>query len=88
MDDATMKEVNGAIQGFVKSGQKLKVTTKVRNLHYRKKLKPVSFMFHKFCFQVDPSIIGGMIVSIGDKYVDMSIAHRIKQYTKIMEESM
>jgi F-type H+-transporting ATPase subunit O len=34
--------------------------------------------------KVDPAIIGGMIVSIGDKYVDMSIATKIKKYTDII----
>jgi len=65
LDDASLKDVSAAIQGFLKSGQKMNLSTKV-----------------------DPSIIGGMIVSIGDKYTDMSIANRIKQYTKLMEESV
>nr|AGM32184.1 putative ATP synthase oligomycin sensitivity conferral protein [Coptotermes formosanus] len=34
--------------------------------------------------KVDPAIIGGMIVSIGDKYVDMSIASKVKKYTDII----
>lgn len=34
--------------------------------------------------KVDPSIIGGMIVSIGDRYVDMSVASKIKKYTEII----
>ncbi|KDR22637.1 ATP synthase subunit O, mitochondrial [Zootermopsis nevadensis] len=34
--------------------------------------------------KVDPTIIGGMIVSIGDKYVDMSIATKIKKYTDVI----
>jgi len=38
--------------------------------------------------KVDPSIIGGMIVSIGDKYVDMSIASRIKHYARSIEEAL
>ncbi|EZA50350.1 ATP synthase subunit O, mitochondrial [Ooceraea biroi] len=35
--------------------------------------------------KVDPSIIGGMVVSIGDKYVDMSIASKVKKYTDIIQ---
>jgi len=35
--------------------------------------------------KVDPSIIGGMIVSVGDKYVDMSVASKIKMYTDLIE---
>ncbi|XP_058450035.1 ATP synthase subunit O, mitochondrial [Malaya genurostris] len=34
--------------------------------------------------KVDPSLIGGMVVSIGDKYVDMSVASKIKKYTDII----
>ena len=34
--------------------------------------------------KVDPAIIGGMIVSIGDKYVDMSIASKVKRYTDVI----
>lgn len=35
--------------------------------------------------KVDPSIIGGMIVSVGDKYIDMSVASKIKMYTDLIE---
>ncbi|XP_058129432.1 ATP synthase subunit O, mitochondrial [Anopheles ziemanni] len=34
--------------------------------------------------KVDPALIGGMVVSIGDKYVDMSVASKIKKYTEII----
>ncbi|XP_055636886.1 ATP synthase subunit O, mitochondrial [Toxorhynchites rutilus septentrionalis] len=34
--------------------------------------------------KVEPSLIGGMVVSIGDKYVDMSVASKIKKYTDII----
>ncbi|EDW38336.1 GL12538 [Drosophila persimilis] len=39
----------------------------------------------KITSRVDPSIIGGLIVSIGDKYVDMSIATKVKLYTDVMQ---
>lgn len=34
--------------------------------------------------QVDPSIIGGVILSMGDKYVDMSILARVKRLQQIV----
>ena len=34
--------------------------------------------------KVDPAIIGGMVVSIGDRYVDMSVASKINKYTEII----
>jgi len=37
---------------------------------------------------VDPSIIGGMIVNIGDKYVDMSMATKIKAYTALIKQAV
>lgn len=38
--------------------------------------------------KVDPSIIGGMVVAIADKYVDMSIATKINKYTQLIKESV
>lgn len=38
--------------------------------------------------KVDPSIIGGMIVSVGDKYIDMSVASKIKMYTDLIESAV
>lgn len=36
---------------------------------------------------VDPNIIGGLIASIGDKYVDMSVATKIKKYTDLIQSA-
>ncbi|TNN62263.1 ATP synthase subunit O, mitochondrial [Liparis tanakae] len=35
----------------------------------------------------DPTILGGMIVSIGDKYVDMSTKTKIQKLTKLIKET-
>lgn len=35
--------------------------------------------------KVDPSIIGGMIVSVGDKYIDMSVSSKINKYTQLIK---
>merc|ERR1711976_621469 len=38
--------------------------------------------------KVEPSLIGGMVVNIGDKYVDMSIATKIKKYSSLIKEAV
>eukprot|EP00118_Oscarella_pearsei_P024971 m.307230 g.307230 ORF g.307230 m.307230 type:complete len:215 (+) comp42037_c0_seq1:37-681(+) len=38
--------------------------------------------------QMDPSLIGGMIVEIGDKRIDLSISSKIKQLTGLLREAI
>ncbi|XP_059154696.1 ATP synthase subunit O, mitochondrial-like [Physella acuta] len=38
--------------------------------------------------QVDPSLIGGMTVTIGDRFVDMSMKSRIKTYTNLIKAAV
>ncbi|THK33181.1 ATP synthase subunit O, mitochondrial [Diachasma alloeum] len=37
--------------------------------------------------KVNPAIIGGMLVSIGDKYVDLSISTKVKRYSDIIRSA-
>ncbi|TNM98694.1 ATP synthase subunit O, mitochondrial [Takifugu flavidus] len=37
--------------------------------------------------KTDPSILGGMVVSIGDKYVDMSTKTKIQKLSKLIKET-
>jgi F-type H+-transporting ATPase subunit O len=36
--------------------------------------------------EVDPAIVGGMIVTVGDKYIDMSISTKLKLYTDLINQ--
>jgi len=36
-------------------------------------------------FNVDPAIIGGMVVSVGDKFVDMSMATKLNKYSELIK---
>lgn len=42
----------------------------------------------KLEIKTDPTILGGMLVSIGDKYIDMSTRTKIQKLTKIMRETV
>ncbi|KAL4232869.1 ATP synthase subunit O [Mactra antiquata] len=35
--------------------------------------------------KVDPALLGGMVVSIGDKFIDMSIASKMLKYTNVIK---
>ena len=38
--------------------------------------------------KVDPSLIGGMIVELGDRYIDLSISSKLKTYSNIVKETL
>ncbi|XP_064617528.1 ATP synthase subunit O, mitochondrial-like [Liolophura sinensis] len=65
LDSGNLKDLQSALQGFLKKGESLQLEC-----------------------QVDPSLIGGMVVNIGDKYVDMSMATKIKNYTNLIKEAV
>lgn len=62
----------------LESGQQSKLESALKSF-----LKPSETL--QITSKVDPSIIGGMIVSIGDKYVDMSISTKVKKYKELIE---
>ncbi len=52
---------------------------------------PKSFHHATDCncnMQVDPTILGGMIVDVGDRHMDLSVLARLKQIQAAMVESM
>lgn len=38
--------------------------------------------------KVDPAIMGGIVVNIGDKFVDMSTATKVKKYASLLKEAV
>jgi len=36
-------------------------------------------------YKVDPAIVGGMVVSIGDKFCDMSMASKLNKYSELLK---
>lgn len=38
--------------------------------------------------QVDPTIIGGLVVELGDKYIDLSVEKRIREMEKLLMEAI
>merc|ERR1711915_218298 len=64
LDAATAKDVEGALGGFLKAGQKALIT-----------------------YKVDPAIVGGMVVSIGDKFCDMSMASKLNKYSELLKQA-
>jgi F-type H+-transporting ATPase subunit O len=55
------------------------------NTVLKKFIKPNEMLDLKF--QTDPSILGGMIVYIGDRYVNLSVAYKIRMYTELMRHA-
>merc|ERR1711890_202873 len=62
LDAAVKKDIEGALGGFLKKGEKALIS-----------------------YTVDPSIVGGMVVSIADKFVDMSMSSKLAKYSDLIK---
>merc|ERR1711892_482735 len=38
-----------------------------------------------FSYAIDPTIVGGMVVAIGDKFVDMSMSSKLNKYSELIK---
>jgi len=64
LDAAMAKEVQAALNGFLKQGEKAEIE-----------------------YKVDASIVGGMVISLGDKFCDMSMATKLNKYSQLLQAS-
>ena len=63
LDAAMLKEVEGALKGFLKGNEKALIT-----------------------YAVDPSIIGGVRLRIGDELIDGSVATRLRRMGAALQQ--
>ena len=38
--------------------------------------------------QLEPSLLGGMVVEVGDKYIDMSTQSKVKRIMQVLREAV
>ena len=100
-ENGRLKKLGGVINAFktIMAAHRGEVTCEVitakeLDSSQRQKLESVLKSFLKgnqsilLTSKVDPAILGGMIVSIGDRYVDMSVSSKLKKYTEIISASV
>jgi F-type H+-transporting ATPase subunit O len=93
LDDKLIKRLETAVsKSQYSQGKKMKVVTKVRVkdtpqpypimplLHH---MKLTTFFPNK---QVSPDILGGLIVEIGDRTIDYSVASKISKMNKMLTD--
>jgi len=96
-ENGRLKKLNGVVNSFrqIMSAHRGEVvceviTAKPLEAAQRKQLEDVLRKFIKsnetihLKTDVDPALLGGLVVSIGDKYVDMSVATKVKRYTDLI----
>ncbi|XP_012254587.2 ATP synthase subunit O, mitochondrial [Athalia rosae] len=100
-ENGRLKNVNGVINSFkiIMAADRGEVvceviTAKPLDAETKGKLETTLKAFLKkgetilLTTKTDPSIIGGMVVSIGDKYVDLSVASKVKKYSEIIKTAV
>ena len=60
-----------------------------RSAYVQKAVKCIFLaLFLHIPVQVDTSIIGGMIIEVGDKYIDMSVATKMRKAVRALQEAV
>ena len=72
---------------YVGQGKKLKVMNKVRPTPFAHH-GPFEHYLTYGCSQVNPDIIGGLVVEIGDRTIDLSVSARIAKMNKLLTDTL
>jgi F-type H+-transporting ATPase subunit O len=84
LDSKTLSRLETAVSKsqYVGQGKKLKVTNKVRS---SQSINVPSLLTK---FQVNSDILGGLIVEIGDRTIDLSVSSRIAKMNKLLTDTL
>lgn len=84
MDSKTLSRLEAAVSksAYVGQGKKLKVTNKVRIP------LPQIKDYRTNAFQVNSDILGGLIVEIGDRTIDLSVSSKIAKMNKLLTDTL
>lgn len=85
MDGRTLSRLESAVSksSYVGQGKKLKVTNKVSQQTSGRALE---YILTKS--QVNPDILGGLVVEIGDRTIDLSVSARIAKMNKLLTDTL
>ncbi len=87
LDNKYIKQLETAVSksAYVGQGKKLKVKNKVCN----SSLKRVFFFSSKtHSKQVNPDIMGGLVVEIGDQTIDKSVSSKVARLNKMLTDTL
>lgn len=71
---------------YVGQGNKLKVTNTVRARYPPDGLWKQASLIR--LSQVDPDIVGGLVVEIGDRTIDLSVSSKLAKMNKLLAEAL
>ena len=87
LDAKTVSRLEKAVsKSEYSQGKKLKVVTKVRSAYH-------AVMFYRTngyinVLQVNPDLVGGLVVEIGDRTVDLSVSSKIAKMNKALTDAL
>jgi F-type H+-transporting ATPase subunit O len=88
LDNKTLSRLETAVSksSYVGQGKKLRVTNKVHST-----CRQSAFVLapaERLLIQIDPEIIGGLIVAVSDRTIDLSICARIAKINKALTDRL
>lgn len=87
LDNRTLSRLESAVQksSYVGEGKRLKVTNEVS---LRPEYRVLLQASDADTTQVNPEIVGGLVVEIGDRTIDLSVSSKIAKMNKLLTDTL